>query len=519
MLLLHKIIAFLLLEDIRNLSLFHCFSSYPALALEAREARGGRSKSINVLTWLGCSFMMRLRHPIHFEEGTLGKRLRNLYFVIEMVLFSICIILFTTGNTKYAFILLLLFLLIALIAGIISVLFMINFFLALLFPFSYLSLLLRLFPQSISFRNYRAYAYLRRKRYEKALEDCNYAIQAGSKLGATYAYRGQAYYNCKEYQKAIEDYTIALGLKPRDARYYNNRGWAYVSLKEYQKAIQDFDQALVYSRRLPQAYIGKGVVYGFLKENIRSIQSFERAISLSKTKQQQASAYRARALLYLQMGEYQQVIQDCYHVLAEMPSDPQAYSYCAYAHLRLQEYLPAVQACNQAIRIAPGSALAYNIRAVVFLALSNLQQARADLERAWEIEPRNAAYNWFREWARLCEPQEMPDEKIADHLIELAELYPENQKTIHFARGFAHWVKGSYSEALTEFELSLQLDTDPTQWDTHFWKGITLASLGRDQEAREAISTSLDQDIPIMLLSPLRRVRLALYQEFVLAKK
>lgn len=449
----------------------------------------------------------------------MGKRFRNIYFIIEMILFSICVILFATGNIKYALILLLLFLLVILVFGIIGILWVINFCLALLFPFSYLSLLFRFFPQSISLRNYRAYAYLRRKQYEKALEDCNYAIQAGSKSAVTYAYRGQACYSRKEYQKAIEDYTTALDLKPREARWYSNRGWAYLSLKNYQKALQDFDQALAYSRRLFQAYLGKGVIYGTLKENGQALQNINQAISLSPTKQIKTQAYRLRALVCLQMGEYQRALQDCHHVLAEIPSDTQVYAYCAYAHLRLREYLPAIQACNQAIQIAPDSARAYNIRGVIFLALRNLQQARADLERAWKIEPQNAAYNWFREWARLCEPQEMPDEKIADHLIKLAELHPENQKTIHFARGFAHWVKGSYSEALTEFELSLQLDTEPTQWNTHFWKGLTLASLGRDQEAREAISTALAQNIPAMLLSPLRRVKPALYQELVLAEQ
>ena len=184
-------------------------------------------------------------------------------------------------------------------------------------------------------------------------------------------------------------------------------------------------------------------------------------------------------------------------------------------HLLLREYLPAIQACNRAIELDPQTGLAYHIRGVVFLGLSNPQQGRTDLEHAWKIDPQNATYFSFREWARLCEPQAIPDEAQAMQLHTLAEARTAYPHELHFAHGFLCWTRGQYEDALVAFEQALQVDTDPIQWDTHFWKGVTLASLKREQEARISIQAALKQSMPPFLLSPLRPINPALYQELL----
>ena len=51
----------------------------------------------------------------------------------------------------------------------------------------------------------RAFAYLKLKQYQNALDDCNKALSLNSKYAWAYILRGQAYGNLRQYQKAIDD--------------------------------------------------------------------------------------------------------------------------------------------------------------------------------------------------------------------------------------------------------------------------------------------------------------------------
>ena len=240
----------------------------------------------------------------------MSKFYRNAYFLLEAALLLAFFLFSTIGWGIYAIGSFFLFILVALFTGLIASLLGINIMLAQLFPFSYLTLLLQLFPKNARYYTIRARAYLLRKQYAETVKDCDRALALKITIAETYAYRGQAHAGLKEHQKAIEDYTSALALKPRNARFYTNRGWAYLSLKEFQNAQYDFAQALTYSRNFSFAYLGQGFAHTMQKENTQALKSFEKAIELSVMKQTQARAYGGRAFTYLQMGEYRKALQN-----------------------------------------------------------------------------------------------------------------------------------------------------------------------------------------------------------------
>ena len=66
--------------------------------------------------------------------------------------------------------------------------------------------------------------------------------------------------------------------------------------------------------------------------------------------------------------------------------------------------------------------------------------------------------------------------------------------------------------------LEQPIQMTPEDWDAYFWKGMTCASMGQDEEAIVAIERSLTLDMPPILLSPLRwfeRDRSDFYQRYV----
>ena len=67
------------------------------------------------------------------------------------------------------------------------------------------------------------------------------------------------------------------------------------------------------------------------------------------------------------------------------------------------------------------------------------------------------------------------------------------------------WLCGfrkSFEEASVELKRALELNPDLE--DIFFWKGLVLAYLGKEEEAKAAIEKSLELRLPPALLTPLR---------------
>ena len=62
----------------------------------------------------------------------------------------------------------------------------------------------------------------------RALADCNKAIELDPKLAGAYSNRGVAHLEKGELDRAIADCNKAIELDPKLAEAYNNRGAAYI---------------------------------------------------------------------------------------------------------------------------------------------------------------------------------------------------------------------------------------------------------------------------------------------------
>ncbi len=103
----------------------------------------------------------------------------------------------------------------------------------------------------------RAGDWLRAKMYDKAIADCNAAIDLGCRDPLARIYRGLAWREKKEYDKAIADYTEVIRLDPQNTFAYFARASAWGAKQEYANADADLSEALRLDPQNPVACNGR----------------------------------------------------------------------------------------------------------------------------------------------------------------------------------------------------------------------------------------------------------------------
>jgi len=128
---------------------------------------------------------------------------------------------------------------------------------------------------------YRGYAYLNKGDYDKAIADCDRAIQLKPDLAEAYVCRGLGYFDRDDYGKAIEDHTRAIQLKPNLAWAYQGRATAYGVKGRYDEGIEDCNQA-IRLRHEARSYVLRGMLYGAKGEKGKALADWSRAWLLTQ---------------------------------------------------------------------------------------------------------------------------------------------------------------------------------------------------------------------------------------------
>jgi Flp pilus assembly protein TadD len=132
--------------------------------------------------------------------------------------------------------------------------------------------------------------------------------------------------------------------------------------------------------------------------------------------------------------------------------------------------------------------------------LKCIDQAKADFIHCWELDPTANYAAWMIEWSTMC-LQRTDSSAEAERLEAIAAIDPQHYLAF-VCKAVASYLRANYEKASSELEQSITLK--PNEADAYFWKGMSLASLGHDNEAISTIEQALALDIPPVLLSPLQ---------------
>ncbi len=92
--------------------------------------------------------------------------------------------------------------------------------------------------------NNRGVAFLRKKEFDRSLEDFDKTLKLDSKFASAYHNRGMALSGKGRHEKAAEEFSKVIELNPSSAILYKDRGTAYRKLGEYDLAVKDFEKAV-----------------------------------------------------------------------------------------------------------------------------------------------------------------------------------------------------------------------------------------------------------------------------------
>ena len=139
-----------------------------------------------------------------------------------------------------------------------------------------------------------------------------------------------------------------------------------------------------------------------LNSDYRSaIDFFTKSLDLNPT----SLAYNDRGYAYINVGEYDNAIDDCDRAIAIDPNIAAAYNNRGFAKARKGNYDSAIDDYDRAIAIDPNNANAYNNRGIAKFSKGDYDGAIDDCSRAIELETDEASAYRNRGviWLRLCE--------------------------------------------------------------------------------------------------------------------
>lgn len=127
----------------------------------------------------------------------------------------------------------------------------------------------------------RARIWIYRGEFDKAIDDCDFALDIDADCAMAYDRRAQALTAKGQIEEALADFEKAIRLTPDYASAYSHRARARLEEGELDKALLDCDEALRRDSRIYLAHYIRGRVSSRQKASDPAIASYSRAIELN----------------------------------------------------------------------------------------------------------------------------------------------------------------------------------------------------------------------------------------------
>jgi len=379
---------------------------------------------------------------------------------------------------------------------------------------------LRLDPNNVEALNTRGMAYQEKGQYDRAIEDYDAAERIDPQNSETPINRGFTYLRMEKYTRAIEAFNQAIQLSPGGFGGFLGRGIAYGHKGEFDRAIEDYDQVIRISPQTQLAFILRGNAFKHKGQYDRAIADENEAILLSPD---DPLAFEGRGNAYFDQRKYDLAEADYDQSIRLDPTERSFFNNRGNVYKLKGKRELALLDYNEAIRLDPAYAGAYLNRGNLYQFQGDFDHGIADLTRAIELEPdfveaiTDLAVAYHRsgqgdraiqelrraidvhEKLKQSEVRQKPTD--AYYFLGLAMLgigqydqaidafdrgIAEDPKSMEsfWGRGRAHYYKGAFDLAKSDFEQSQELE--PTDPRPLFWLHLANKQLGEDDGANFA---------------------------------
>jgi tetratricopeptide (TPR) repeat protein len=236
---------------------------------------------------------------------------------------------------------------------------------------------------------------------------------------ASYVARAKAHVEQREYDKAIADCDKAIELDFNSAEAYELRGRAWIGKADREEAGKDADKACAHCRK--------------------ALDDCDEALAINS---KLADAHTTRADAWRRLHQFDKALADCDKAIAIEPKAARAYGIRGDVRVFTREYDKVIADCNKALSLDPKLAEAYSYRAVAWLEKREYDKALADCDKTLALDPKAEEVHLTRGniWAGRGEP-----EKALAEYKRALEKWPDDWRALN-DMGVGHYILGQVQE-------------------------------------------------------------------------
>ena len=261
----------------------------------------------------------------------------------------------------------------------------------------------------------RAQGYFNKEDFNRAITDCNKAIEFKADVFYLYTLRGSSYGRIGQIDKSIADFTHAIQLNPKYAGTYTSRGIAYSRKGDNDLAIADFGMTIQMDPSDNGAYILRGMEFKRKGNFDQAIIDYNSALKLDPNL---FDAHIGLGIAYNKKRSYQQAIASFIRAIQLKPNDYFAHLFRGQAYAGLEKFDEAIQDFTFAIE-SSDSEPPYGSRGDAYVKKGDYSKAIEDYTRSASLNPKNLQIIYVRAWANLCANDGLAAFRDADRYIEL----------------------------------------------------------------------------------------------------
>jgi tetratricopeptide (TPR) repeat protein len=225
--------------------------------------------------------------------------------------------------------------------------------------------------------------------FDKAISEYTASINRNEEFTQNFISRGNAWMKKRDYNRAIDDYSRAIRLDGNKAEVYNYRGYARAemaarnSLNGMNLAIEDYSRAISINRNYVDALINRSYALYQTGDFARVIEDCGRIIALEPSN---AVIWNRRGSAWYAREDDDKAITDFSEAIRLNNNYAVAWYNRANAWYNKRELDRSLSDLNKCLSINPSLADAYTSRGKVYQLMGNNENAAADFASAQRLQ-------------------------------------------------------------------------------------------------------------------------------------
>jgi tetratricopeptide (TPR) repeat protein len=326
---------------------------------------------------------------------------------------------------------------------------------------------------------------LQQNHLDEAERDFRQVLAANPQVGGAYANLGVVYMRRKQWTKALEALRQAEHLMPQEAGIRLNIGLVYFRQNEYLKAIPVFESVVRDQPEASQPRHLLGLCYFFGERWADAANTLE---PLWEQESGQLSYLYVLSIAAHRAGQKDWDEKATAQLVKAGEGSPEFHLFMGKAHLNLEQYDLALAEFQAAEKANPNLTFVHFNLGLTYLKKQEYERARDEFLKDAALEP-DLAFNYDELGDVYSLMQEFPEAEKSYRAALLRDPRLLNSY-VGLAKAYQH--SGNYDKALSAIDSAGKLD--PIRTDIHYLRGQILLRLGRKEEGRKELETSVRID-------------------------